>query len=193
MFSRFGAVSIGAEHVRCHEARAREIAFVAEDAVELQRMSDRFMDLQHHLIGREQHIHSPRRAVGGREQLERFVGDAASAAGKAESGQDFGSALLADAALTVERALLRDAIRMRRYADRRIQEPVTLQHVAAFACDEPVCRMPHVDQRFPVDDARIPAGVIRFAVQELIPFPPRRQCRVERWRCIVATRRGPRQ
>src|SRR5688500_10221939 len=43
------AVAVAAEHVECHEAGTGKIALVAEDAVELQRMADRFVDLQHHL------------------------------------------------------------------------------------------------------------------------------------------------
>jgi hypothetical protein len=166
-----GAVPVGAEHVQGDEARAREVALVAEDAVELERMPDRFVDLEHHLVGREQHVHPPGRAVRCDQQFERLPGDAGARAAEAESVQDFGAALLADAAVAVQRAALCHAVIMGGDGERRIQEAITLDDVAAFARDQAVGRMPHVDQRFPIDDARVAARVLRFALQQLVPFP----------------------
>ena len=45
------------------DARAGVGALVAQDPVELQRMPDRLVDLQHHLVAHEKQIHPPRRAV----------------------------------------------------------------------------------------------------------------------------------
>ena len=42
------------------EARAGVVALVAEDAVELERVADRLVDLQHHLVGHEQQVHAAR-------------------------------------------------------------------------------------------------------------------------------------
>ena len=124
-----GAVAVGAEHVGRDEARAGEIALVAEDAVELERMSDRLVDLQHHLVGRQQDVHRPDGQFGASEQLQRLFGDTPTAACEAETLEDFDAALLADAALAVQRALLRDAVGMRGHADRRIQVAVaTARH-----------------------------------------------------------------
>ena len=47
------AVLIGAKHVGGDEAGAGIVAFVAQYAIEFQRMADRFVNLQHHLIGHQ--------------------------------------------------------------------------------------------------------------------------------------------
>ena len=51
------------------EARAGIVAFVAEDAIELERVADRFVDLEHHLVGHEHQITRAGGAVRRREQL----------------------------------------------------------------------------------------------------------------------------
>ncbi len=53
--------------------------------------------------------------------------------------------------------------------------------------------MADVDERFPVDDAGVDAGLLRFLLQQVVPFAPRRQRRIERRRRVVAARRGARQ
>ena len=150
-----GAVTVGSEHVGRNEARSREIALVTEDAVELQRMSDRLVDLQHHLVGREQHVHSTRRAIRREQKLEPLFSDAGAGTVEADALEDLDAALLAHAALAVQRSLLRYAVGMRGDADRRIQVALQLQDVAAFAGDEPLRPLQHVHERFPVDDPRI--------------------------------------
>src|SRR4051794_9706229 len=72
------AVAIAAEHVEGDEAGAGEVAFVAEDAVELERMADGLVNLQHHLVGHEQHVHDTSRTVRCSEELQRFVREAPS-------------------------------------------------------------------------------------------------------------------
>ena len=61
------AVLIAAEHIECHKAGTREITLVAEDAIKFQRMADRFVDLQHHLVRHKDDIHFPGRAIGRRQ------------------------------------------------------------------------------------------------------------------------------
>ena len=133
-------VAIRAEHVGRDEARAGEVALVAEDAVELERVADRLVDLQDHLVGREQHVHRPVGAVRRGEELERFLGDPTRAALEPEAREDLVAALLADAAVAVERSGLRVAICMRGHRHARQQEPVALGQVAAFAGDEAMHR-----------------------------------------------------
>ncbi len=151
------------------------------------------MDLQHHLVRREQDVHPAGRAVRRGEQFERFVGEAPPGAAKAASREDFRAALLAEAALAVERAALRHAAGVRGDADRRVKEAIALQHVAAAARHEPVRRVTHVDERLPVDDARIVPGLLRLLLQQLVPLAPRRQRFGNGRRGVVALRRGPRQ
>ncbi len=158
----FGAVAIRAEHVRRDEARAGEIALVAQDAVEFQRMADRLVDLQDHLVRRQQHVHRAARAVRRRKQFERFLRDPAAAADESETRQHLGSALLAGSAIAVERANLRDAVRMGGDGHSRQQEPVALDDVAAGAGDQPVRCRDHIDGGLPVDDPRVASGLRRF-------------------------------
>ena len=105
-----GAVAVRAEHVGRDEARAGEVALVAQDPVELQRMSDRLVDLQDHLVGHQEHVHRPGRAIGRGDELERLVGDPPRRAVEAETREDLAAALLADAAIAMERPRLRVAV-----------------------------------------------------------------------------------
>ncbi len=83
----------------------------------------------------------------------------------AKARKDLVAALLADAAMAVQRSRLGDAIRVRGDRHAREQEAEALDDVAAFAGDEPVRRGQHVDRRLPVDDPRIDGGRARFAHQ----------------------------
>ena len=187
------AVAIAAEHVGRDEARSGEVALVAEDAIELQRVADRFMDLQHHLVGREQRVHPARRAIRRGEELESFFGDPAAAVGEAEAVEDLDAALLADAAMAVQRAPLGDAVGVRGHGERREHEAEALQDVAARAGDQALPRVADLDQRLPVDDARVAAGLARDVAQEVEPFGARWQRRIDGRRRVVAARRGSRQ
>ncbi|ETN86426.1 hypothetical protein NECAME_16328 [Necator americanus] len=68
-----GTVLIAAEHLRLHEAPASEVALVAENPVQFEWMTDRFVNLQHHLVRHQQQVARARRAVRCREQLQRLV------------------------------------------------------------------------------------------------------------------------
>ena len=165
-----GPVPVSAEHVRRDEARAGEIAFVAEDAVELQRMPDRLVDLQDHLVRRQQDVHRPARAVRCGDELERLLGDPAAGAAEAEALENLVAALLADAAVAVEGTGLRVTVGVRGDRDPWQQEAIALRDVAAGAGDEPVRRRAHFEIGLPVDDARIEAGLSRLVHQQLEPF-----------------------
>ena len=184
-----GAIAIGAEHVGRDEARAGEIALVAQDAVELERMADRFVDLQDHLVGRQQHVHRAARAVRRSEQFQRLLRDPAAGADEAETGQDLDATLLANPAIAVERAVLGHAIRVRRDRHSRHQEPVPLDDVAAGAGHQSMRGGAYFDARFPIDDARVAAGRARFLVQQVVPFAARRDRVGEGRRCELAARR----
>ncbi len=131
--------------------------------------------------GHQQHVHRAARAVRRGEQLERLVGDAAHRAVEAEAREDLVAALLADAAMAVQRARLRVAVGVRGDRHAREQEAVALDDVAALAGDEPVRRGQHVDRRVPVDDARVERRRARFAHQQFVPLAARarrgRECR----------------
>ena len=71
-----GAVAVRPEHVQGDEARAGIVAFVAEDPVELDGMSYRLVDLEHHLIRHEHDVEFAARAIRRREETERFLGRA---------------------------------------------------------------------------------------------------------------------
>ncbi len=69
------AVSVATEQVERDEAGAGEVALVAEDAVELQRVADALVDLQHHLVRHQQHRHRARRAVRRHCERDRLSGE----------------------------------------------------------------------------------------------------------------------
>src|SRR5204862_5888160 len=70
---QLAAVLVVAEHVERDEAGAGEVALVAKNAVQLERMSDALVDLQHHLVGHQDQIEGPARAGRGRDELERLA------------------------------------------------------------------------------------------------------------------------
>ncbi len=78
------AVAEAAEHVRRDEAGAGVVALVAEDPVEFQRVADRLVNLQDHLIRSEEDVHDSRGAVGSRQKLEGLVGHPRSAVAETE-------------------------------------------------------------------------------------------------------------
>ncbi len=75
------------------EAGAGEVALVAEDAVQFQRMADGFMDLQDHLVRQQQQVARTAGCVRCQQQLQRLVGDARGAAGHPQLPEHFGAAL----------------------------------------------------------------------------------------------------
>src|SRR5205085_11480353 len=68
-----------AEHIGRDKARSGVVALVAQYAVELERVADRFMDLQHHLVGHQQQIHAAGWTIRRREQLQGFIREALAA------------------------------------------------------------------------------------------------------------------
>src|SRR4029079_9404989 len=99
-----------------------DVSLVSEDASGLERMADRLVDLQHHLVRCEQHVHALGRAVRRGEELERFLRDAPAGTFAPETREDLDAPLLADAAMAVQRALLCDAVGVRGDTDRWEQE-----------------------------------------------------------------------
>jgi hypothetical protein len=156
-------------------------------------MADRLVDLQDHLVRRQQHVHLAARAVRRRKQFERFQRDPVAAAHEGEPCQHFGSTLLARAAIAVERANLRDAVRMGRDGHSRQKKPVALDYITAGAGDQPVRGRHHIDGGLPVDDPRVASSLRRFLGQQFVPLATRRNAVRERWRHVLAAWRGPRQ
>src|SRR3984893_61744 len=172
-----GPVAVAAEHVERYKARSGEIALVAENAIELERMADRLVDLQHHLVGQQQRVHDTQRAVWRGEKLQRLVGDAGSAADVPETLEHRLAALLRKAAVAVQRAHLRISVSMRGDGQIRHDEAKTLAQLAAFAGEVDVFRGSGLDARFPIDDARIAPRCAGFIREELVPLAARPRLR----------------
>jgi hypothetical protein len=62
-----------AEHVERDKTRPCVIALVAEDAIEFERVADRLVNLEHHLVWHEQHRHRSGGAVRRSHELQRFI------------------------------------------------------------------------------------------------------------------------
>ena len=97
------APAVVAEHVERDEARAREVALVAQDAVELERVADALVDLQHHLVGHQQHVHLAFGAVGRAHQFQRLARDARALLREGSAVQHLQAALLAKAVVLPRR------------------------------------------------------------------------------------------
>ena len=94
------AVLQAAEVLGLDEAGAGVIALVAQDAVELQRVADRFVDLQDHLVGHQQQVARALGRVRCQQQLQGFVGNARRGADQAEAVDHIEATLLAEVAAT---------------------------------------------------------------------------------------------
>ena len=70
---QLGPVAVAAEHVGGDEAGARVVAFVAQDAVQLQRVADGLVHLENELVRGQQHIHGAGGAIGRRQELQGFL------------------------------------------------------------------------------------------------------------------------
>lgn len=90
-----GAVLVATEVLGLDEAGTGVVALVAEDAIQLQRVADRLVDLQDHLVRHQQQVAAAARGVRRRQQLQGLVGDARRGADQAEALDHFGAALLA--------------------------------------------------------------------------------------------------
>nr|GFC33288.1 hypothetical protein [Tanacetum cinerariifolium] len=82
------------------EAGAGVVALVAEDPVQFQRMADGLVDLQDHLVRRQQQVTWAGRGVGRQDQLQRLIGNVGRRANDAARGDDFRAALLAEVLAT---------------------------------------------------------------------------------------------
>ncbi len=90
-----GAVLVATEVLGLDEAGTGVVALVAEDAIQLQRVADRLVDLQDHLVRHQQQVAAAARGVRRRQRLQGLVGDAWRGADQAEALDHFGAALLA--------------------------------------------------------------------------------------------------
>ena len=91
-----GTVLQAAEVFGFDETGAGVIALVTEDAVQLQRVADGFVDLQHHLVGHQQQVALALRGVWRQEQLQRLVGHLGPGTDQAAAADDVRRALLAE-------------------------------------------------------------------------------------------------
>jgi hypothetical protein len=128
------------------------------------------VDLEDHLVGREQHVHGAARAVGRGEELERFLRHAPAGGLEPEPGQHLDAALLADAAVPVERTGLGDPVGMGRDRQPRQHVAVFLHDVAARARHQAMRRGAHLDARLPVDDPWVASGRGGLGVEQVEPL-----------------------
>ena len=161
-----GAVTVGAEHVGGDEAGAGVVALVAENAVELQRVADRLVNLQDHLVGRQQHVHAAGRAVGRQKQLDGFLGNLRRGLAEAELVENFEAALPAIAA-PAEAARLRFRAVVGGGAERGHQGAERLLHAAAVGRQVEGVNVGVPQRGVPIDDARVDPEAGAFALQQV--------------------------
>ena len=65
-----------AEIFLANETGTGEVALITEDAVQLQRMTDRLVDLQDHLVRHQQKVTRTVQGVGRQQQLQCQIGRA---------------------------------------------------------------------------------------------------------------------
>ena len=162
---QLGAVAVAAEHVRGDEARAGVVALVAEDPVELERVADRLMDLQHHLVGARAAGRScPRGQSGAASSSSACVARRSGASWKPiaaiTSSPPWASRVVTEA------ARLGVAAGARGDAQHRQQDVEALRDLAAGAGDEERARLGSPQRRRPVDDARIALQALALRAQQ---------------------------
>ena len=90
------------------EAGAGVVALVAQDAVQLQRMADTLVDLQHHLVRRQHQGAGVGRAGRGAQELHRLAADHGGLSQHARKIQQFAAALVGQRPRTIGGAALHD-------------------------------------------------------------------------------------
>ena len=146
--------------------RAGVVALVAEDAVELERVADRLVDLQDHLVGRDDQIHRAGRAVRRRQQLQCLRRQARRGVEEADGGQDLQSALATER-VPAEGACLRLGAGVGGGAERRQQELKALADAAAGAGHEQGVEPGVPEAGLPVDDACVAVQAFGLAAQQV--------------------------
>ena len=147
------SILISAKHVQCHEAGAGKIALVTQYAIELKRVADRFVDLQHHLVRHQDYVHRARWAVGRAQQCQCVLRCLPATPAKARPLDDLHAALLAKTVVAAaKRARLRFAVRKRGYGERRHHEiellfdqPAICRYIELFRVRGPECSFPVLD------------------------------------------------
>ena len=173
---QFGAVAVRAEHLRGDETGAGVVALVAEDAVELERVADRLVDLQDHLVGGQQHVHHPGRAV--RRVSSSSACSAICEAASPNPNRPSTSAppwpqnaWPPNVRVWVLLALVRGGV------ETRVDEPEALLDAAAVAVprrgDQELVDLATHQRRTPVDDAVVDAEQSRLLMQQFEPIVQR--------------------
>ncbi len=157
------------DHVRSDEAAAGVIALVAEDAVQLQRVADAFVDLKHHLRGHQQHVGGSRRALRRLQQRQRLAHDALGVIGKADDLELLESALPGDMTLAVGSMLTLGTV-SRHHRQSGAQVAVRLLDARAGAGEQQAVAVRGVDGGGPVDDLIRRPGFVRGALERPARF-----------------------
>lgn len=149
-----GAVLQAAEIAGLDETGAGVIALIAEDAVELQRVTDGFMDLQHHLIRHQQQVARALRGVRREQQLQGLVGDLRTCTDQTAAADDIGATLLAEV-LAAEAAGLAVVAVVGGDVEARINEALGLAQFGAGAAQVDLLDVSDADAHLPIDQALI--------------------------------------
>ncbi|MNZ73571.1 hypothetical protein D3C78_919840 [compost metagenome] len=149
-----GAVLQAAEVTGLDEAGTGVVAFIAEDPVQLQRVADGFVDLQHHLVGHQQQIARVLRGVGCQQQLQGLIGHGRSGADQPAATDHIGTALLAEV-LAAQAAGLAVIAVVGGDVQPRIHETLRLTQFGAGAVEVDLLDMGDADADFPVHQALV--------------------------------------
>ena len=141
-------------------------------------MADRLVDLQDHLVGREQQVHRAARAVRRGEQLERLLGDARRGVAEAEAAEHLGAALPAERA-GAERARLGVDAFVGDGAEAGIDEAEPLLDAPPARRDEQRVDLALDERCLPVDDPVVDAEQPRLLVEQFEPVVERQRVPVD--------------
>ena len=160
------AVLQAAEIAGLDETGAGVIALIAEDAVELQRVTDGFVDLQHHLIGHQQQVARALGGVGREQQLQGLIGDLRASADQAAAADDIGATLLTEI-LPAEAAGLAVVAIVGSDVQARIDEALGLTQFGAGAAQIDLLDVGDADTHLPIDQALILGHRSGFRAEQL--------------------------
>ncbi len=150
-----GAVLQVPEVAGLDEAGAGVIALVTENAVQLQRVADGFVDLQDHLVGHQQQVPRALGRVGGQQQLQGLVGHPWRGAYQAEAADHIKAALLAKVAAAQGAGLAVVAV-VGGHIDAGEHKTLGLSQLRAGAVEVDLFNVGGAQADFPVYQALVP-------------------------------------
>ncbi len=186
---KFRAVLQAAKVFCLDETGASVIAFIAEDAVQFQRMTDGFVDLQHHLVGHQQQIAWTLRRVRCQQQLQRLVGDQRAGTDQAAAADHIRATLLAEI-LATQAAGLAVVTVVGGDIEARVDEALGLAQFGAGAVEVDLLDVGDAEADLPAHQALVLGHGGGFGPQQLIAVAQGGERLVEGRREIVGTVAG---